>query len=252
MQRNFRLIFNGLLFIVIFIEILLLIFGILGYILFQKPAFLQYFRYDLLVSFLVTIHFVFRLIQEKNKSQYIVRNWILIFAIIPLVYLGFLITPNNYYIITILYLLRLYALYRYLLKIRDIIKFGRKTKLDYATFILLATLIFGSLAFYLVESPVNPQASSFDNSIFFMIVTMSTVGYGNIVPYTGIGKIIAVIGIVVGLGYTGWVTAAIASSLVEELRKKSKERITKTEDTLSNIVDKLDNIEKELEELKKR
>ncbi|MGZ7136231.1 MAG: ion channel, partial [Methanobacterium sp.] len=171
--------------------------------------------------------------------------------IIPVAYLGILIFHNNYLLIIILFLLRIYALYRYMLKIREIIKFTRKTKLDSATFVLLFTLIFGSLIFYLVESPINPSASTYDNSLFFMIVTMSTVGYGNIVPYTGIGKIIAIIAIVVGLGYTGWVTAAIASSLVEEFRKKSKETISETEKSLSTILKKLDKIEKELEEIKK-
>ena len=251
MQRNFRVIYNVILFVFIFINILLLIVGVVDFTFGLKPSIANLFYIDLIVSILIAVHFSLRIIKESNKKQYLVRNWLDIFAIIPVAYLGILIIPNTYLVIIILFLVRIYALFNYMLKIREIIKFTRKTKLDYATLILFVTLIFGSLLFYLVESPVNPQASSYDNSLFFMIVTMSTVGYGNIVPYTGIGKIIAVIGIIVGLGYTGWVTAAIASSLVEDFRKKSKKTITETEMALSKILDKLDNIEKELEEIKK-
>ncbi|MGZ7050193.1 MAG: ion channel [Methanobacterium sp.] len=251
MQRNFRVIFNVILFIFIFVNILLLIIGAVDFTFGLTPSIVLFFRFDLIVSVLLALHFLLRISKERNKSHYLTRNWLDIFAIIPLAYLGILIFPNNYLLIIILFLLRIYALYRYMLKIREIIKFTRKTKLDSATFVLLFTLIFGSLIFYLVESPINPSASTYDNSLFFMIVTMSTVGYGNIVPYTGIGKIIAIIAIVVGLGYTGWVTAAIASSLVEEFRKKSKETISETEKSLSTILKKLDKIEKELEEIKK-
>ena len=84
-----------------------------------------------------------------------------------------------------------------MLKIKSIIKFTRKTKLDYATFLLLIILIFGSFIFFWVESPVNPTASTFDSSVFFMIVSITTAGYGNTVPFTRIGQLIAITAIIV-------------------------------------------------------
>ncbi|MGZ4857183.1 MAG: potassium channel family protein [Methanobacterium sp.] len=251
MQRNFRVIFNGILFLFIFIDIIFLIIMTLDFIFNSKPSTLGFIKFDLIASGLITLHILFRIIGEKNRGQHLAINWIDILAVIPLAFLVTWIFPNIYLLVIILLLVRIYALYKYMLKIREIIKFTQKTKLDYATFILFITLIFGSLIFFWVESPVNPQASNFNNSLFFMIVTMSTVGYGNIVPYTAIGKMIAVIAIVVGLGYTGWVTAAIASSLIEELRKERKKEDEEQRKSLSRIHDKLDKIEKELEEIKK-
>jgi voltage-gated potassium channel len=171
-------------------------------------------------------------------------------AVIPLAYLAILILPNAYLLVIILLLVRIYALFKYMIEIRDVIKLSRRTKLDYATVILLTTLIFGSILFYIVESPVNPTSSTLDNSIFFMIVSMTTVGYGNTVPYTRIGQLIAVTAIVVGIGYTGWVTAAMASSLIEDFRKKRKEEIQKTNEAIEKIMKKLDKIENELKEIK--
>ena len=169
---------------------------------------------------------------------------------IPFAYLIIVISPNMRFLVVILLLIRIYALAKYAMRIKDIIHITEKTRLDYATFILIGTFVFGSLLFFWVESPVNPQASTLDDAAYFMIVTMSTVGYGNIVPYTGAGRLISVIAIIVGVGYAGWVTAAIATSLIEQLREERKKESEKEVKSMELILDKLDKIEKELEELK--
>lgn len=254
MKRNFKLIFEGLLSLFILINILILIILAIDFAFNLKPSFLSLVKFDLLVSFLMIMDTVFRLDKEKNKSQYLTRNWIDVLAIIPLAYLAILISPNFYLLIILLFLVRIFALIKYLSKLRKIRKLTRKTKLDYATFILLITLIVGSILFFLVESPVNPTASTLDSSLFFMIISMTTVGYGNTVPVTHTGQLIAVIAIIVGIGYTSWVTAAVASSLVEEFRKESDKRVEKQNKSMEIILEKLeklDKIEKELDEMKK-
>lgn len=253
MQRNFKLIFNGLLLISIIFNILILILLTLDFALSFKPSILDLVKFDLTVSFLIILRTFFRLKNEKNKRRFISRNWIDVLAIIPLAYLAILIIPNAYLLVIVLLLVRIYALFKYMLEIRDVIRLTRKTKLDYATVILLTTLIFGSILFYIVESPVNSTASTLDSSAFFMIVSMTTVGYGNTVPYTRIGQLIAVTAIVVGIAYTGWVTAAMASSLIEDFRKKRKIEIEKQNELMEKILkklEKLDKIEKELEKIK--
>lgn len=252
MDRNFKLIFEGLLSIFISINILILIILIIDFAFNLKPTFLSLVSFDLLVPFLIFIDTVFRLDKEKNKNQYLIRHWVDIITIIPLAYLAILIFPNYYLLVIILFLVRIFILLKYLSKLRRIRKLARKTKLDYATFILLITLIFGSLLFFWVESPVNPTASTLDSSVFFMIISMTTVGYGNTVPVTHTGQLIAVIAIIVGIGYTGWVTAAIASSLVEEFRKESDKQVKKQNKSMEIILEKLNKIEEDLEEMRKK
>ncbi len=251
MQRNFKVIFNAFLFIFIFIDIIFLIFMALSFALNLKTTILGLIEFDLIVSVLVIFHALSRLNKAKNKKQFMAKNWMDIFAIVPVAYIVIVLAPTANLIIIILFLIRIHALIRYLLKIRDIIRFTEKTKLDVATFILLGSFIFGSLIFFWIESPVNPEVTNLDDSAFFMIVSMTTVGYGNIVPYTGIGKLVSVIAIIVGVAYTGWITAAIASALIEELRKERKKEIKRQNESMENILEKLDKIEKELEEVKK-
>lgn len=252
MQRNFKLVFNALLFVFIFIDILILIFLTLNFALNLKSVISGLVQFDIIVSLLIIFQSVVWIGKQENKRLYLAKNWTDIFAMIPIAYFVLIIAPNTQVLVVVLLLVRIYALFRYMLKIEDIIRITEKTKLDYATFLLIGTLVFGSLIFFWVESPVNPQVTNLDDSVYFMIVTMSTVGYGNIVPYTWSGRLISVIAIIVGVGYAGWVTAAIATSLIEQIRKERKMDTEKEIESFKEILDKLDKIEKELEEIKFR
>lgn len=250
MQRNFKLIFNALLFVFIFIDILILIFLTLNFVLNLKSTISGLIQFDMIVSLLIIFQSVLWIRKQENKRLYLAKNWTDIFAMVPIAYFVLIIFPNTQILVVVLFLVRIYALFRYIQKIKDIIQITEKTKLDYATFLLTGTLVFGSLIFFWVESPVNPQVTNLDDSTYFMIVTMSTVGYGNIVPYTGIGRLISVIAIIVGVGYAGWVTAAIATSLIEQIRKERRIDAEKEIKSFEEILDKLEKIEKELEEIK--
>lgn len=250
MQRNFKVIFNALLFVSIIIDILILIFLTLDFALSLKPTIISLVRFDVIVSILIIFQSILWIRKQEDKKRYLAKNWINIFAMIPIAYIVLIAFPNTYLLVIIFFLVRIYALFKYSMKIKDIIRLTEKTKLDYATFVLIGTFIFGSLLFFWVESPVNPQSSTLDDAGYFMIVTMSTVGYGNIVPYTGIGRFISVIAILVGVGYAGWVTAAIATSLIEQLREERKKETEKESKSIELILNKLDKIEKELEEIK--
>ena len=250
MQRNFKLIYNALLFVSILIDILILVFLALDYALSLKSVIFSLVNFDIIVSILIILQYAIWLRKADNKREHIEKNWVEIPAMIPFAYLVLIISPNMRFLVIILLLIRIYSLFKYAMRIKDVINITEKTRLDYATFVLIGTFIFGSLLFFWVESPVNPQVSTLDDAGYFMIVTMSTVGYGNIVPYTGIGRLISVIAIIVGVGYAGWVTAAIATSLIEQLRTERKKESEKEVESMKTILDKLDKIEKELEEIK--
>ena len=65
-------------------------------------------------------------------------------------------------------------------------------------FIFLMVVIFGSIM-YFIERSVNEEFDSIPRSIYWAIVTLTTVGYGDISPITNIGQFIA--SLVMILGY---------------------------------------------------
>lgn len=101
----------------------------------------------------------------------------------------------------------------------------RKILLFVSTVVVLAT-VFGALM-YLVEGPEH-GFTSIPRSIYWAIVTMATVGFGDITPKTGLGQFITSIIIIIGYGIiavpTGIYTAELAAGRAAARRGRECER----------------------------
>jgi voltage-gated potassium channel len=64
---------------------------------------------------------------------------------------------------------------------------------------------------YQVERPVNDQFADFGDSVFWAIVTITTVGYGDIVPVTTVGRLMSVVLMFSGVGLLGVLAGTLAS-----------------------------------------
>ncbi|MGD9202293.1 MAG: potassium channel family protein, partial [Chitinispirillia bacterium] len=104
-------------------------------------------------------------------------------------------------------------------KIFHIIKTGTGFKIFLFFFSLI---LLSSLTVYLIERKINEGFLSFFDSLWWTIVTVSTVGYGDRLPISFWGRAIAIITIFVGIGITGTVTGRIASFLMEKQMKEEK------------------------------
>ena len=92
--------------------------------------------------------------------------------------------------------------------------------LGYMLFAITFTL--GSI-FYLLEFGINDKLGSYLDAIYWALVTISTVGYGDISPVTEIGKITSMFGIVFGIAMISFVTSVMVSAFSErfdELRNQ--------------------------------
>lgn len=85
---------------------------------------------------------------------------------------------------------------------------SRKKLTVFAITISIIVTIFGSVM-YLVEHSVNPQFESIPISIYYCIVTITTVGYGDITPSTEFGKMLASL-----LMFTGYIIIAVPTGIV--------------------------------------
>lgn len=99
-----------------------------------------------------------------------------------------------------------------------------------AEFIIAGTIMFillilcSSLA-YFAEHEAQPKAfSSIPASLWWGIMTMTTVGYGDVYPITTLGKIIASIFAALGIGFFALPSAILASALIEQARLKEKSK----------------------------
>jgi voltage-gated potassium channel len=89
-------------------------------------------------------------------------------------------------------------------------------------FFLAAVLLLSSLVVFLIEHGRNNGFSTFFDSLWWTIVTVSTVGYGDRFPVTTSGRLIAILIMFLGVGVMGTVTGRIASLLLERQMKEEK------------------------------
>ena len=173
-------------------------------------------------TILFTIEYIFRIYCIKKPIKYIFSFMGIIdfLSIIP-TYLVFLYPPIHVLVdiraIRLIRVFRVFKLSRYLrgANIMQIaLKSSRPKIIVFLLSVVLIVIILGTLM-YIVEG----QKNGFENipkSIYWSVVTLTTVGYGDVVPLTTTGKFLA--SIIMILGYaiiavpTGIVSAAIAKS----------------------------------------
>ncbi len=144
-------------------------------------------------------------------------------AILPF-FLPFVIVDLRFIrIIRLLRLFRLFKLARYSEPMRtlgEVFK-AKAGDLAVAFFILFIVLIFASSLMYHAEHKAQPEIfSSIPASMWWGIVTLTTIGYGDTYPITILGKIIAAGVAVLGIAVYAIPTGIMASAFTEELRKR--------------------------------
>jgi voltage-gated potassium channel len=72
-------------------------------------------------------------------------------------------------------------------------------------------LFLGSLVAYHAEHPTNPEFATFGDALWWGIVTLTTVGYGDIVPKTAVGRWAAVVIMITGIAVLGLLAGSLAS-----------------------------------------
>ncbi|HEX8289002.1 MAG TPA: ion transporter [Pyrinomonadaceae bacterium] len=173
-------------------------------------------------TLLFSFEYVLRLISVRRPVRYILSFYGIIdlLAILP-TYISLFI-PGTHYLLTIR-ILRLLRIFR-VLKLAEYISEGRiitsalKASRRKISVFLLAVLslvtVIGSLI-YVIEGEEN-GFTSIPTSIYWAIVTLTTVGYGDISPKTPLGKFLASIVMILGYGIiavpTGIVTAELTRS----------------------------------------
>ena len=158
-------------------------------------------------TILFTIDYILRLLCVGRPLRYAVSFFGLVdlLAIIP-TYLSPLIYASRY--LSVVRILRVLRIFR-------ILKLGKHTKeagvlraalyasrrriVVFLCFVLTLVVIIGSLM-YLIEGPANSGFTSIPQSVYWAIVTLTTVGYGDISPQTPLGQFLA--SIVMVLGYS--------------------------------------------------
>ncbi|MBI4985930.1 MAG: ion transporter [Rhodocyclales bacterium] len=90
-----------------------------------------------------------------------------------------------------------------------------------ALFIIVLLAISAATLLYFAERQVNPAFASVPNAMWWAIVTLTTVGYGDVVPLTALGRMLAGIVAVLGLCMFALPASILASGFAAEMHRRS-------------------------------
>ena len=177
-------------------------------------------------------------------------------AIIP-TYMMFIYPPMKYLLdIRIIRLIRIFRVLKLTNYVRGAytmqlaLRSSRPKIIVFLLSIFIVVIIVGTLM-YIIEGP----ADGFNNiaeSIYWAIITLTTVGYGNIVPTTALGKMLA--SFIMILGYaviavpTGIVSSEFTKNKKERRAKEKRDMILERE---NKILEMIENLEKKIDKLSK-
>ncbi|NOI80414.1 ion transporter [Vibrio tubiashii] len=182
---------------------------------------LRYVEYTFTALF--TLEYLLRLYCSPKPAAYAKSFYgvIDLLAILP-TYLAFFFPAASFMgvirALRIMRIFRILKLVRYLqdsnILLRSLLMAKRKIFIFFTTVAILVT-IFGALI-YVIEGPKN-GFTSIPQSIYWAIVTITTVGYGDLVPQTALGKAIASMTMLLGYSILAVPTGIITAELNQEM-----------------------------------
>jgi voltage-gated potassium channel len=121
-------------------------------------------------------------------------------------------------------------------------------------YLVLATACLGLLAGLVVRLIDHKDFPDYGTAVWWAIVTLATVGYGDVVPHTGWGRVVGSVVIVIGVTFLSFLVAIVTSYFVsvQEDEKSEKERVrqetelAEDRETLRRIEQRLASIETRL------
>ncbi|MEY3090361.1 MAG: hypothetical protein RL113_677 [Pseudomonadota bacterium] len=130
-------------------------------------------------------------------------------------------------ILRIFVLFRVLKLLRYTKSIRQFTEVLSVKKFELLTllFLLFFIVMTAGIAIYVLEERQNPEIETLFDGIYWALVTISTVGYGDISPVTAQGKSISMLVIISGIGMISFATSVIVSAFSEKLNELKENRI---------------------------
>lgn len=187
-----------------------------------------FFILELFFTGVFTIEYFLRIWVSPKPKNYIFSFWGMVdlLAILP-TYLIFIL-PNIHFLVAIrslrlLRVFRIIKLVRFIKEANTLKKALTSSIYKTSTFLftILAVVVIMGTIMYVVEGAEN-GFTSIPQSIYWAIITITTVGYGDIVPHTALGKLISAVVMVIGYSIIAVPTAIFT---VEVARAGNEQKV---------------------------
>ncbi|WP_298501212.1 potassium channel family protein [uncultured Methanobrevibacter sp.] len=194
------------------------------------------FAFDLIVCVLLWIEFIYSYWHASDKKEYLKNNSMTILGMLPIDFIFF----RALRIIKLIQLIKLFALARE--TEGKISKFLKQTYLDKIIFVMIIFVFSITVLIRIVDSNINDILTA----LWYTIVSMTSTGYGDIIPATNLGKLIGMIAMTGGILIFASITAVISSLYMSRISKDNHDELKSKIDELNSEIEKLN---KKIDEL---
>ena len=199
----------------------------------HKQFFTYFMAFEVFSLFVFTIEYIMRVwVSVENKKfshpvkgrlRYMLTPMAIIdlLAILPTFFMIFL--GSDWLILRTLRLMRVFKLTRYSRSMElliTVMKQEAETIIS-AIFILLILILISATGIHLVEGKVQPENfGSIPRALWWSTVTLTTVGYGDVVPVTLLGKVFGIVIVITGIGMAALPAGIMAAGFTAELNRR--------------------------------
>ena len=164
---------------------------------------------ELVLTVLFVAEFTSRIAAAHDRRAYLRGHWIDVVALIP--------TTRGLRLLRLARLLRLVRAFAGIYRaVSRATALAQHRNLALLLVAWAAVMVICSLAMYAAEHGVNAAVDSPLDALWWGIVTLTTVGYGDVTPVTGEGRLAASILMVLGIGLFSAITAIVTSFLLND------------------------------------
>lgn len=192
------------------------------------------------ITVLFSMEYIARIVCVKKPRAYIFSFYGIVdfLSTVPKYISLFVVGTNSLLAIRALRLLRVFRILKLTRFIGESTNFGRALKRSkikiavFLSFVLVLCIILGTVM-YLVEGDKNSGFTSIPRSVYWAIVTLTTVGYGDIAPISALGQFIASLIMILGYGIIAIPTGIVTS----EMSRKERKNIPKNTQSCSSCTE---------------
>lgn len=184
---------------------------------------------DFTIWLIFVVDYFTRLYKSRNRKKFIKKNIIDLVSIIPFNALFMVFRALN--IIRIGKIARIGEVAKVLRILtvsgrikRNFDEFIKTNNFNYTLSIAVIIIFIGSLIMSIVEK------ISLGDALWWSIVTVTTVGYGDISPITPLGRIVASILMIMGIGFLGSLTSTLSTYFIKKEKLKYQEMLKENEE----------------------
>ena len=194
-----------------------------------------FFWFEVLSVVIFTVEYVLRIwsgVESAERSyrhpifgrlRYAMRPLILIDLIVILPFYFSFLLGIDLRILRVMRLLRVFKLTRYsgAWSMFAAVIHGQRRPLIMAGYLLAITLVMAASLMYLAENEAQPVAfANIPAAMWWGLVTLTTVGYGDVTPVTSIGKVLGAAVTILGIGMYALPAGILASGFMQELNRR--------------------------------